>query len=214
MSDVVVDACVVLALVLREDRAEDVSRQLGEWAAAGTALHAPALAHYEIASGLTRSRAEGRLEAEDVAEAWAIVDGLGLVLHEPAGGERVVEIACDLERRSAYDAAYLALGERLGMDVWTLDGPLLRNAGGRREYRVRAIEVAQPIGEHDVVELLEAVAKVDGAGSWPAGTIGTVVSERGESKLVEIAEDRPPGQTLDLISVAGARLKLVDQRGA
>lgn len=47
------------------------------------------------------------------------------------------------------------------MEVWTLDGPLLRNAGERREYQVRAIEAAQPIGEHDVVELLDAVDKVD-----------------------------------------------------
>lgn len=69
--------------------------------------------------------------------------------------------------------------------------------------------VKQTIRENDAVELLEAVEAVDAAGSWPAGTIGTVVSERGEWKLVEIAEDRPPGRTLDLISVAEARLKLV-----
>jgi hypothetical protein len=63
--------------------------------------------------------------------------------------------------------------------------------------------------ENDVVELLDSVDKVDGEGSWPAGTVGTVVSERGEWKLVEIAEDRPPGQMLDLISVDEARLKLL-----
>ena len=140
MSDVVVDACVVLALVLRESRADDVSRALGEWASEGTGLHAPALAHYEIASGLTRSRARGVLGEEDVAEAWAIVEGLGLVLHEPADGERVVEIACELERHSAYDAAYLALAERLDAGLWTLDGPLFRNVDGRSEYRVHLID--------------------------------------------------------------------------
>jgi predicted nucleic acid-binding protein len=140
VSEVVLDACVVLALVLSEERAEDVSRALGDWAAAETALHAPALAHYEIASGLTRSRAGGSLRAEDVAEAWEIVAGLGLILHEPADGERVVEIACELEWHSAYDAAYLALGERLGVEVWTLDGPLYRNASGQRERRVRIID--------------------------------------------------------------------------
>ena len=45
-------------------------------------------------------------------------------------------------------------------------------------------------------------------GSWPAGTVGTVVSERGEWKLVEIADER--GVTLDYVSVAEARLALVD----
>lgn len=65
------------------------------------------------------------------------------------------------------------------------------------------------IRENDAVELLEAVEAVDADGSWPAGTVGTVISERGEWKLVEIAEERPPGQTLDLISVNEARLKLL-----
>lgn len=141
MIDVIVDACVVLALVLREDRAEDVSHKLGEWAAEKARLHAPALAYFEIASGLTRARARDGLSKEDVAEAWAIIDSLGLILHEPTDGERIVEIAVELGRHSAYDAAYLALGERLGAEVWTLDGPLFDNAG-THEHRVRLIERA------------------------------------------------------------------------
>jgi predicted nucleic acid-binding protein len=53
---------------------------------------------------------------------------------------RAIEIAVDLERHSAYDAAYLALAERLGAEVWTLDGPLFRNASRRGEQRVRLID--------------------------------------------------------------------------
>ncbi len=64
--------------------------------------------------------------------------------------------------------------------------------------------VKQAIREHDVVELLDAIDKVEADGSWPAGTIGTVVDERGESKLVEIADQR--GVTLDYVVVAADRL--------
>lgn len=71
-----------------------------------------------------------------------------------------------------------------------------------------AITVKQVVRENDAVELLDAVDKVDLDGTWPAGTIGTVVSERGELKLVEIADER--GVTLDYVSVPEARLKLVD----
>lgn len=46
----------------RERRAEDVSRQLGEWSTEGTTPHALALATYEIVSGLTRRQAGGRRE--------------------------------------------------------------------------------------------------------------------------------------------------------
>jgi predicted nucleic acid-binding protein len=140
VSDIVVDACVVLALVLREPRAEEVSRVLGRWVSEGTSLHTPALAYYEITSGLARGRARDELSVEDVAEALEIVEGLGLIWHEPADGNRVVEIAYELKRHSAYDAAYLALAERLEVDLLTLDGPLFRNASKRWEQRVRLID--------------------------------------------------------------------------
>jgi predicted nucleic acid-binding protein len=35
-----------------------------------------------------------------------------------------------LGRHSAYDAAYLDLAQRLGAELWTLDGSLARNAAG------------------------------------------------------------------------------------
>ena len=50
---------------------------------------------------------------------------------------RAVEIAVDLKRHSAYDAAYLELAKRLGAVIWTIDGPLARNAGSR--YAVQLI---------------------------------------------------------------------------
>lgn len=63
--------------------------------------------------------------------------------------------------------------------------------------------VKHAIGEHDFVELREAVDR------WAAGTTGTVVSDYGDVKLIEISEDRPPGQMLDLIQVHEPRLKLI-----
>jgi len=39
-----------------------------------------------------------------------------------------VRFALQLERRSVYDAAYIAVAQRLGTELWTLDGPLARNA--------------------------------------------------------------------------------------
>ena len=61
--------------------------------------------------------------------------------------------------------------------------------------------VKHAIGEIDVVELLEAV------GRWPAGTTGTVVSDYGDVKLVEIADDR--GVALDYVQVPEPELKLI-----
>ncbi len=57
------------------------------------------------------------------------------------------------------------------------------------------------IGEHDCVQL------VDSVGKWPAGTGGTVLSDHGASKLIEVSDDR--GQMLDLFEVPESQLKLV-----
>jgi hypothetical protein len=69
-----------------------------------------------------------------------------------------------------------------------------------------ATTVKHAIGEHDVVELVDPVAKTQGPGSWPAGTSGTVVSDHGDVKLIEISDDR--GVMLDLILAREHRLKL------
>ena len=66
--------------------------------------------------------------------------------------------------------------------------------------------VKQMIKESDVVELRDPV------GRWPAGRVGAVVSDYGDVKLVEIADQR--GAMLDLIQVPEPRLRLVARHSA
>jgi len=47
--------------------------------------------------------------------------------------------ALRLGRSSAYDAACVVLAQELCVDLWTLEGPLARNAAGLR-YPVRVVE--------------------------------------------------------------------------
>lgn len=58
--------------------------------------------------------------------------------------------------------------------------------------------VPHDITEHDVVALSEPI------GTWPVGTRGTVVSDYGQTKLIEISDDN--GATLDLIQAPLAKL--------
>lgn len=125
-----------MALILREPHAEAVSELLDEWDGEGVELHAPLLTQYEVASALTRRRVQGGLSAEDTSEALAIIDALDVNFDLAPANARAVEIAVELERHSAYDAAYLALAERLTAELWTLDGPLARNARGRHQVRL------------------------------------------------------------------------------
>ena len=103
---------------------------------ASDAVHAPELLRYEVASALTQQVAAGLLPIDRVPALWQATQDLDIIYHPltDAGG-RVVEIARALQRRSAYDAAYLALGEELGVVVWTIDASLARN-GQASGFRV------------------------------------------------------------------------------
>jgi hypothetical protein len=63
------------------------------------------------------------------------------------------------------------------------------------------------IGEHDYVALTEAIDKDESTGIWPAGTRGTVISDYGDHKMIDISNDR--GETLDMPTVPVAKLELI-----
>ena len=58
--------------------------------------------------------------------------------------------------------------------------------------------VAHAISEHSVVRFREAVH------GWPAGTVGTVVSDYGEVVLVEVASET--GKALEFVQVPVTKL--------
>lgn len=67
----------------------------------------------------------------------------------------------------------------------------------------------QSIGEVDVVALTEDIDKDEGTGKWPAGTLGAVVDDFGDHKMLDISNER--GETLDMPVVHVEKLKLIQQ---
>jgi hypothetical protein len=65
----------------------------------------------------------------------------------------------------------------------------------------------QTIGEHDYVAFTEPIKKAESAGTWPAGTKGTVISDFGDHKMIDISNDL--GETLDMPTVPVEKLKLI-----
>lgn len=127
---IVVDANLIVVLVARDPRATLVERRLEAWLDAGEELYAPDLLPYEVANALTRLVGAGRLAAEELPEIWALFETLPLQFYPMSSGPKTIAIALQLGRISAYDAAYLALSQELNAALWTLDGPLARNATG------------------------------------------------------------------------------------
>lgn len=128
---IVVDASVLVVLISGDPRSGAAQTHLRQWIAADEDIHAPALLPYEVANGLTRLVAGGLFPSERTSEAWQTILSLPIT-HHPlmSGGDRVVEVALDMRRLGAYDAAYIVLAQQLGAELWTFDGPLARNAAG------------------------------------------------------------------------------------
>jgi predicted nucleic acid-binding protein len=136
---VVIDANALVALIASEPDGPAVSKLIERWTIEERELHAPALARYEITNVLARQHAAGRLSKEDVASGWQALEELPITYHTLLDGPAVIDVAATLGRRSAFDAAYVALARRLDAELWTLDGPLARNAAGQK-LPVRLIE--------------------------------------------------------------------------
>jgi predicted nucleic acid-binding protein len=128
---VVVDACVIVALVVADERQDAAREHLEGWIGGGEGLHAPAVLPYEIANVLARLVFDGVLDMSDIGETWQDVAELNLELHAfdlTRDGPEMAAITARLRRRHATDSAYIALARRLETTMWTLDGTLARNA--------------------------------------------------------------------------------------
>lgn len=105
---------------------------VGEWAAEttrSTSAAAPALAMFEAANILRRHQLAGLLDADQSSDAHEALLALPLQLWPyPVPAARSWELRSAL---TSYDASYVALAERLGAPVITLDARLSRASGPR-----------------------------------------------------------------------------------
>ncbi len=141
---VVIDANLLVVMVSGDARGLRASEQVDAWITADEEMHAPELLPYELASAFTRLVAGRAVSARQVRSAWEELSLLPIVQH-PLSDDlpRMVEVALRLKRQSAYDAAYIVLAEALGAVLWTLDGPLARNAQAVG-FPVRLLDEASP----------------------------------------------------------------------
>ena len=126
MRTVVVDTSVVLAFYLpAEPLKAKALALLAEYAANRVQFATPTLTMYEVLNVLSRCtrglKAGQAMSREQAMAVQAAIAGLSIEEHAIATlAERILDLA-EQHARSAYDAAYVALAEHLGVDLITAD---------------------------------------------------------------------------------------------
>lgn len=121
MTDVVVDASALAALVFDEPEAAHVRRRLQ-----GRVLHSTSLLDYELANTALKKLRRRPDDSAAILAAMHVVSAL-TVRREAPDMVQVLALA-SATGLTAYDASYLWLARRLGAPLVTLDAELARAA--------------------------------------------------------------------------------------
>ena len=135
--DLVVDASLVAAFLLREPGGSKFDPILSAVAEGKAALHVPALFPFEMSNILLMAERRRRITAsqrEGLCGELALIPFVADPPPSAAVSRRLMALAAE-HRLTAYDAAYLELSERLDVPLVTLDQDLL--ALRKRVPRVR-----------------------------------------------------------------------------
>jgi len=127
---IVIDSNLLVSMVSGDPRGSIVENYFLNWINSGIDLHSPELARYEVANALTRLIVGSAFPVNRVKDALLNLSVLPITYHTSLDYEDIINISLKLKRQSAYDASYLSLTQQLGADLYTLDGPLYRNAIG------------------------------------------------------------------------------------
>ncbi len=123
-SAICVDANIIVRLTLSSQ--DPVNALWLSWHEAGMQVVAPALLYYEVANSLHQYQKHGLLSAEAIRRLlYASLVLPVKLISDPALHRRALELAAAYRLPAAYDAHYLALAERLGVELWTTDARLV-----------------------------------------------------------------------------------------
>ena len=125
MTDKVVDASAVVALLFNERARDTVAARLRD-----ASLYAPNLIGFEVANACLKKMRASPSEREALLRAFSLFDRLSIAL-EPTDVAATIVMA-EQTKLSVYDASYLWLARALDAELVTLDARLARAAGQLR----------------------------------------------------------------------------------
>jgi len=119
VTDKVVDASAIVALLFNELASEEIASRLR-----GATLSAPTLMGYEVANACLKKIRAGPAERQALLEALSLLDRLSISL-ATVDLDGAIALA-ERTKLTLYDASYLWLAHALGVELVTLDDKLAR----------------------------------------------------------------------------------------
>lgn len=133
-----VDAGIVVRAVVTGDPV--VRRLWRDFRSTGADLVAPLLLRYEVTNAIHRLGRAAEWEPSAVTRLLTMALDLPIDCYDELDlHARAAELASSFALPAAYDAHYLALAQRLGVDFWTTDRKLVKVVGDRLPW-VRLVE--------------------------------------------------------------------------
>lgn len=123
-STVCLDASIVVRLVTMPENIF-VQELWAFWQTESYQRVAPTLLYYEVANAIYQQEKNSLIESESAKEALDIALSLPIqLIGDAALHQRARELAVQYQLPATYDAHYLALAERLNIELWTADARL------------------------------------------------------------------------------------------
>lgn len=131
MTQVVVDANVVLRLILPSQQDEEAIALWRDWARQGVGVIGPPLLFVEVTNTIWHMVYAKRVSASDGEAIFANFCNMPVTMVSPEQLHiRVWDYASRYNRPDVRDAHYLALAEMEGCEFWTADRRLVNSLGG------------------------------------------------------------------------------------
>ena len=124
----IVDASVVVEFIAPDADTTSVIQQLFDcWAQTGEELHAPSMLPLEATNALLTGVRRQRWDGQAADAAARLVAAVPMTLHDDGRDRhRAWELARRYDNHPVYDMLYVALAERLGEPLVTVDDTLCR----------------------------------------------------------------------------------------
>ncbi|WP_107668031.1 type II toxin-antitoxin system VapC family toxin [Cyanothece sp. BG0011] len=136
-----VDASFIIRLITSSNNSDSYNIKWQEWQSSNTVIVAPTLIMYEVSNGIYRYQKAGQIIQDEAETLLNSALNLGIRFYGDANlHQEALNFASLYNLSATYDAHYLALAQRLQVELWTADKRLF-NAVSQSLSWVKLIEV-------------------------------------------------------------------------